>query len=369
MPRGINTQGDIIAVTANGVGTDQLWNDFNQTLQIINSAQDSLAGLLTFNTTNAADMVAQSYARDEFEEASEFGEPTGIRLGPDTLSVGYDFRDYDAAGRYTWRFLRDSTSQQIEAVHNQILAADDWLIYKKIMGALFAGTSKLNPEGFNVYGLYNGDGTVPPPYIDKTFDGTHTHLTASGATAIDSGDLEALIRQITEHGYGSGPGEGVLLIAHPDTYAPVGSKPVSAFRANVANNNGAVASYDFIPSSAAPAYLSSQAIIGDKPPAEFNGLKVSGGYGPALVIEHPLIPVGYVLAVATAGVGHVLNVVGFREHTNPSYRGLRLIPGPSQTYPLTGSFYSRSFGCGVRLRGAAAIMQIKANGDYVAPSL
>ncbi|MGI8845648.1 MAG: hypothetical protein ACR2HC_05670 [Thermoleophilaceae bacterium] len=60
--------------------------------------------------------------------------------------------------------------------------------------------------------------------------------------------------------------------------------------------------------------------------------------------------------------------MGFREHRRPEYRGLRQIPGGSSTYPLTDSFYQRSFGTGVRHRGAAVVMQITANTAYAAPA-
>jgi hypothetical protein len=49
------------------------------------------------------------------------------------------------------------------------------------------------------------------------------------------------------------------------------------------------------------------------------------------------------------------------------YRGLRSIPGVRPGYPLQDSFWARCIGVGTRHRGAAAVMQIKATGNYVAP--
>jgi hypothetical protein len=45
-----------------------------------------------------------------------------------------------------------------------------------------------------------------------------------------------------------------------------------------------------------------------------------------------------------------------------------MIPGVGQ-YPLQDSYFQRSFGTGVRHRGAAAVVQIKAAGDYDVPDI
>ncbi len=72
--------------------------------------------------------------------------------------------------------------------------------------------------------------------------------------------------------------------------------------------------------------------------------------------------------VATGGPNAASNPVAFREHTNPAYRRLRLIPGKDQRYPLQASSFQRSFGTGVRYRGAACVVQITTDPTYTAPS-
>jgi hypothetical protein len=81
------------------------------------------------------------------------------------------------------------------------------------------------------------------------------------------------------------------------------------------------------------------------------------------------IPEHYFAVVATAGANDPNNPVSVRQHTNVAYQGLRAIPGPIPNYPLTESFGARCIGVGTRHRGAAAVMQIKATGSYVAPSI
>lgn len=362
MAQGTNTYGDIVRVTIDNVETNQLWNDFAASLSALNNAYAAFSGLLTYNTTNAADLVPQASDRADFEEASEFGEPKGMRLAPDTMLLGFDFRDYDTATRYTWKFLRDSTADQVNAVHNLALSADARLVYSKVLNALLNPTQRLNPEGAPIYGLWSGDGNVPPDYIANTFDGSHTHYTTSGSATIDSGDVEALIEQVTEHGFGVNEGEGLLVLANPAQ-----ARLIRSWRAGQVNANGQTALWDFIPAEGTPAFLSAEQIIGTRPPASYNGLKIAGSYGPALVSEQALMPAGYIVVVATGGAGSPLNPIGFREHPNAAYRGLRMIPGPSGDYPLTGSFYSRSFGCGVRNRGSAAVMQITTSATYTVP--
>jgi len=69
---------------------------------------------------------------------------------------------------------------------------------------------------------------------------------------------------------------------------------------------------------------------------------------------------------ATGGPNSNDNAVGFREHKNAAYHGLRVIPGVGP-YPITEHFYTRAFGTGVRHRGAAVAIQITASANYTAP--
>ena len=76
---------------------------------------------------------------------------------------------------------------------------------------------------------------------------------------------------------------------------------------------------------------------------------------------------GYAALVATGGPNNDSNPVGFREHINPAYQGLRHIPGQGP-YPLMDSFFARGFGVGTRHRGAAVVCQITENASYTAPT-
>ena len=178
---------------------------------------------------------------------------------------------------------------------------------------------------------------VPPPYLGKTFDATHTHLLISGADVIDSGDLEAAITHVTEHGYGTHLSN--LLIAFMN---PVEADEVSSFKAGEVNNNTVKAKHDFIPSQGAPAYYTPNEIVGQVAPAQYQGLAIDGSYSMLWIVRSAYIPEGYFMVVATSGVNSPNNAVSIRQHTNVAYQGLRTIPGPVPNYPLTQSFWAHA---------------------------
>jgi hypothetical protein len=75
------------------------------------------------------------------------------------------------------------------------------------------------------------------------------------------------------------------------------------------------------------------------------------------------------VAFATGGSASLTNPLGIREHANAAYRGLRLVKTrETNSYPLQDSYYQRGFGVGIRQRGSAAIMQVKASGSYAVPA-
>src|SRR5690606_3486960 len=95
--------------------------------------------------------------------------------------------------------------------------------------------------------------------------------------------------------------------------------------------------YDFIPTSGygGAVRLPAGTVIGG-PSGSVPG--EIGIYGPFIVVEHDYIPAGYMLAFATGGERNLGNLVGIREHENSRLRGLQLVKGRDNDYPLTDSF-------------------------------
>lgn len=364
---GYHNEGDIVTVTRDGVDLNELWQDFQDTVQIINDHFSHLVSLLTFPVSQPVETVPQ-VGGTEFELASEYGIARTRKIELDYFHMGFDFDDYDARIAYTWKFLRDADARQVEAVHQRNLEADGRLVFRKVMEAIFDNRNRetnIRSQPYNVYPLYNADGTVPPEYKGQTFDGTHSHYLVSGAATIDSGDVEAMYDHIAEHGYGREQGTTFVIMVNKAQL-----NAIRTWRRGETNANGAVAQYDYIPGPRRPAMFipNAEGLIGSQPPDSWNGLLVDGSYGDILIIEEPAIPPGYLFMFGSGGAGDLQNIVGLREHEQEAYRGLRLLAGNQQRYPLIDSYYSRSFGTGVRQRAGAAIMQIKASGTYDIPT-
>lgn len=361
---GLSTAGDVLVnASSDGVDLNKIWADIQAALDLWNGERSSIASLISYTTTNVADAIPQGVSSDSFELASEFGVPHSTREPANALPLGYTLHDYDLALRYSWRFLRDSTAEQIKAVFNRALEADNKLLNGTVMNRLFNPAEELNEHGHRCFGLWNGDGIVPPPYMGKEFLGTTTHYLPTGASELDSADIEGAVKLITDKGYGRTSGAQLLILANPTE-----AESVTTWRAGKESRTGGpVAKYDFIQSATAPAYLTNQTIVGATPPASYSGLPVLGSYGPAWLIQSNYIPVGYVAVVASSGANSASNPVAIRQHPNTRYQGLRVIPGTGP-YPITESFCARSFGVGVRHRGAAVAIQVTTGSTYTAPT-
>ncbi len=156
--RGYNTEGDVLVnATADGVDLNAIWREQMAALAIFNEERTALARLMSYPTTQAADAVPQSLAGSSFERASEFGVPQSNRVPSDVLKLGYTFEDHDLASRYTWKFLRDSTADQVAAIFADVLAADNKLVNTTILNRLFDPAPEVNEFGATCYGLYTGD--------------------------------------------------------------------------------------------------------------------------------------------------------------------------------------------------------------------
>lgn len=362
--RGTNQRADALQLTTtvDGVSLNQLWREFQRIVAMRNRDRSRLFNLLTFRVTNPTERVMYPTVED-FEEASEFGEPKGIRQGK-PFAMGYDFKWYDLAIRYTWMYLVDATADELRALANQALEADNRLEFTRVMRALFNPanrTATIDGANYNVYALYNADGTVPPPYRTNTFNGSHTHYLASGAATVDSGDLSDIETHLHHHGYRLVNGYRLVLMVNPQEGAVIrGAKGAEL---------GGTWKYTFIPNNniGGGVVLAPNGGVVGAP--NLTGIEGEiGTYGPFVVVEEEYIPAGYVLGFATGGEENLGNLVGVREHSQPGLRGLQLVKGPDNDYPLTDSFYRHGLGTGIRHRGAGVIMQITTNGTYEAPS-
>lgn len=361
--RGFHATGDIVTQTQDGMDINELWNSYQRWLDDWNSSRDALVNFLTYNITDSFENVWQGGSQADFEDATEFGEPVGVRPTSTSAVMGYPFGWKDLAGRFTWQFLANAPASEVDSFANMAMEADNRGVFLRVMKTLFGNTRSTNKEGQTVYPFYSGAvGDLPPVYKMTTFADSHNHFVTSGNTAITPANLENLLNLLEEHGYTANNGYNQVVLvnkAQGDTIRNFRSVP-----------NGGTGKYDFVPASNQPVFLlpTDMRTEGGRPAGSVAGLDVIGAYGNATIIQEDYIPVGYVVAMVTGGEDNLSNPIAFREHKTASLRGLRLVKGRNPDYPLIDSFYVRGYGCGVRHRGAGAVMQVTASPTYTVPA-
>lgn len=372
--RGTHVAVDVVTRTADGQDLNVIWQTFMDLLNAVNGQRQALIRFLTFPVTNPVELVAQPGEGVDFEDASEFGEPVGQRIAPSYFNMGYSFKWYDLAARYTWQYLADATEAMVNSVANAAVEA----YYRKLLTEVFKtvfnptnGAATINGNAYNVYKFYNADGTVPPTYKSNTFNGSHTHYKTTGSSALEAQDLDTMvIDDYVSHGYSAENGYNQIAMVH----SAIGNV-IRNFRSAV-NTNQAVGGnygrYDFIPAQGQPGQIipaTTQVIGASQVAPTLNGLTVIGTYGPLTIVQEDWLPTTHVLTFATGGSENLLNPVGLREHAQPGLRGLRLVKGRTQDYPLIDSFWAAGFGTGIRQRGGGIVLELTANASYTVPAV
>lgn len=365
--KGYNSTDDMLLKTVDGVPLESLYEEFIASVNLLNSQRSPLIEALSFPVTDPFEEVMPIIAED-FEEADEFGQPKGIRLGT-PWNMGYDLRYMDLGIRYTFRFLGRAPAAQIRALNNSALEADQRLVLQTILTRIFDNTTAsatLEGSGraVNVYPFYNGDSTTlpvaPPTWKSHTHTTSHTHYLGSGGSTFVSGDLDDAYEHIHHHGYTQGGAEVYALMNRQEV------KIARTFR--VADGDP----YDFLPATGDAAANFLGTLVGRLPgaapaaaPSVFPGF--AGTVGPISIIEEDYIPAGYFLLFASGGRFADRNPVGIREHENEALRGLKLIP-QFERYPLREAFYHHAIGSGVRHPAAGVVTKITAS-SYSIPTL
>lgn len=363
--RGFNQAGDIIVQTVDGTPTNDLWAEFQRTMALRNANRQPIINFLTYNVNRPTERIAQAIGSGDFEKASEFGVPVSVRPKATSFTLGFDFDWYDTATRFTWMFLAEAPDEEIRAINAAVLEMDNRNVFREVMRTLFSNvnrTATIEGNPYTVYAAYNNDGTVPPEYKTNVFSGTHTHYFTSGGATLDSGDVDDISNHLIHHGYTQDEGAQIVIMVNE-----IQGDIIRMFRSPL---NGGTAKYDFVPAQGTPTMLMpvDRNIDGPRPPAQLRGMKVIGSYGEAVIVQENYIPAGYLVAFATGGQANANNPIGIREHARAELRGMRLVQGRSNTYPLQDAYYQRGFGTGVRHRGALAVLQVTASATYTIPA-
>src|SRR5688572_32046910 len=175
MAKGYSSSADVLTRTRDGQDLNAIWATYTATLSEYNATRQPLIDLLSAPVTSVIEDITTP-GTESFEEASEYGIPSSIRPAPVTTQRAYPFKWYDLRQGYTWQFLINAASAQLDAVLDMALEASNRLEFEQVMKALFNNanrTASVSGTPYTVVALYNNDGTVPPAYKGQTFPGSH----------------------------------------------------------------------------------------------------------------------------------------------------------------------------------------------------
>jgi hypothetical protein len=363
--QGINATGDIVTQTADAVPLNDLWNAYQAMLAEFNAQRDPMMSFLSYQVTVSHEDLIGAGTQFNVEEASEFGEPVGVRPeAPPTSAMGYSFKWYDLGARFTWQFLADANSQQVDSISNGAAEAFNRNKFTMMMRTVFNKNRRTNKEGQTVFPFYAGaTGDQPPDVGTTTFADQHNHFVTTNSATLTPAHLEALQTLVREHGYTNANGYTLVLMINE---AQEGT--IRNFRSTA---NGGTGTYDFIPAQGTPQQLLPTDLnpaSATRPAATYKGMEVVGSYAEMVIVKNPFIPSGYLFLFATGGSENIQNPIAIRVHPQTSLQGLRLVKGRTPDYPFIDSFYAEGFGTGIRYRGAGAVLQVVASTTYSVPS-
>ena len=335
-------------LTVDGQSVNEIWADMQAMLAAFNASNDQVVSLLSFTTEKSNEKVGVPI-NPGFQKATEFGRPSKIRFK--NIARGFPIDHFDLGDGYTQEYIDSAVGAQLMAVQATILNAWTELEREVVMEAMFNDTNVTDQDDINVKRLYNNDGEIPPKIKRWTHIGSHTHYLFNGGGGFLQANLDTMSEHLVHHGFREFGDAAFLLLAHRDDVATI---------RGFAN---------WIPSeeSTRPDLLSGSGVVrGLMRRQGTGGLQVEGWINDWTVIEFNDMISGYLLGIVSGGPLDVRNIVGLRVHENPSVRGLRLIEGNRQNYPLYESVYDGYMGAGVGQRGAGIIMQNA--GSYTVPA-
>ncbi len=354
-PAGFMSRADLLetipsnrGVTVDGQNLNEIWMEMQAMLAAFNGSNDQLVSLLSFPTAIANEKVGVP-SNPGFQRATEYGRPSKVRLTQ--IARGFPIDHFDIGDGYTQEYIDTATGAQIVAIQATILNAWSSLEREIVLEALFNDTNTTDKDNILVKRLYNGDGEIPPTIKRWTHLGTHTHYLANGGAGFTQANLDTMGTHLVHHGFREYGDAAFILLAHRDDVATIRAMA------------------GFVPAASGefPSILAGSGVIQGLQRSEgTSNLRVEGWVNDWTVVQFNDMPTGYLLGIVSGGPMDARNIVGRRLHENPSARGLRLIEGNRQNYPLYDSVYDGYVGAGVGQRGAGVIMQDAA--AYVVPT-
>lgn len=333
-------------LTVDGQSLNEIWVEMQAMLRAFNNAAEAVVSYFTFPVVRATEKVGVPHT-PQFQIATEYGRPSKVRVK--LVGRGFPLDHYDLGDGYTQEFIDDANAAQLFAVQTTILNSWNTLRRELVLSALMGSSNYTDKDQIAVKRLYNNDGEVPPAVKRWTHDGTHQHYLTSAA--LDTTLLSTMGTHLIHHGFREF------------------GNPTFVLHVNLTNLDTVRGLTGFIPhvSASQPKELTgSGVVLGNRREAPA-GLQAEGYIGDWTVVQNNDVPAGYLIGQVVGGPFNERNPVGLRSHENPSVRGLRLIEGGKQDYPLYDSVYDGYVGAGVGQRGACVVAQIT-GGAYTDPT-
>jgi len=323
-------------LTVDGQSVNDIWTEMQAMLSAFNASADAIVAYLTFPVVAHTERVGVPI-NPGFQKATEFGRPSKIRM--QHVLRGFPIEHFDLGDGYTQEYIDLATGAQLLAVQATVTTAWAQLRRDIVLKALMEESNYTDQDGIAVKRLYNGDGEVPPTIKRWTHAGTHTHYLYSAGIAFAQADLDSMSDHLIHHGFREFGDAAFILHTNRDDLP------------------GVRAFANFIPAETGerPQELANSGVVRGLQRGA-GGLQVEGWCNDWTIVQNNDVPSGYLVGTVSGGPFDVRNVVGLRVHENPSARGLRLIEGNRQNYPLYDSVYDGYLGAGVGQRGAAVIM-------------
>lgn len=264
----------------------------------------------------------------EFVESADLFMPDWQKAKD--IAIPVELKYYALGQAFTRRFIQSNPSRVLDERTKKAIAADQRLVMKKYFGTMLnKGAS----------GFYDGSSYTPPNYKNNTFASSHQHYVMSnlgaGDAAWDIDDIRWIKEHTLEHGYSA---LNLHMYANANTI-----RDIEGWATWIASSTPTV------PTSLTDT-LSTEGFA--------QGVSIEG-----FVLHHEeWIPDDYMLFVS-----HDEPCVAERVHTNPSARGLGLIPGRNSNCQLEDSYYERAIGTAVIGKGAGAVMYNTTGSSWANP--
>lgn len=314
----------------------QLLMDIRNNLQTYNMIVDPWVSKLSQPTIRQTLRVNQ--APKSFTQKADGGNANSRNAVYRLLNV--PFKTYDLNSEFTVEYLQDALPSDIMTEMTAAIAGDVELVNALFFAALFAKQSVGAIGTAYQSGWYNGETDVPS-YKNNSFASAHFHFLGLNTATLALSHIQAMKKDIQEHGYGLTPGSLNLFAASAQ----------SDVLANLMNTN------------ASSTIL--QAITANRDKAIDGGVINTGVVleGANLVITDD-VPAGY-LAMTASDVKPVAQ----RNHYKPEYAGLQDYSENSNVqYPLAGLKFMRRIGFAIQFPGAGTARQLVGSTTYSNPT-